>query len=54
MKVVYFINNTYDKNNIHDNDINNISKFNLLHNIFNTSKCIKTLILVIRISYMGV
>ena len=28
-------------NNIHGNDVNNIAKFNLLHDILNPNKCIR-------------
>ena len=36
------LNNVYDKNNIHDNDVNNISEWNLRHDISNTYICVKS------------
>ena len=37
----------YDMNNIHNNALNNISEFNLLHYQLNTSNRIKVLIIII-------
>ena len=39
---------------IHNNDVNNIFKYNLLHDILNSSKRDKILTRVILLSYMGV
>ena len=44
--------NIYDMNNINDNYVNGISKYNLLHDILNCSKLIRTSILVITLPYM--
>ena len=37
------MNNIYDINEIHDNDVHNISELNLQHYLFHPSKCVKTI-----------
>ena len=36
------MNNIYDINNIHDNDVRNISELNLQHYLYHPSKLVKT------------
>ena len=49
-----YLKNIYYLKNIHDNDVNNTSKNNSLHDLLNPSNCTKIIILVIILSCMGV
>ena len=44
MRIDKNLKNIYDMNNIHDNDVNHIYEWNLLHDIFNPNKWIKSTI----------
>ena len=46
--------NTYYINNIHDNDVNNISVCYLLHDVLNSHKRIKWIVHITSLSYMDV
>ena len=51
---MYDIKGLNDTNCIHDNKINNIAKFNLLHGIINYSKYTKIWIAIIPVLYTDV
>ena len=42
-KYKYDVNSLNDMNHIHDNKVNNIAEWNLLHDILNTPKCTKNI-----------
>ena len=52
INIIYYTNNIHNKNNLHDNDVNNISKWNLLHDILNTYKRIRILFIIIPLPCM--
>ena len=44
------LNNIHNMKNIHENDVNIISEFDLLHDILNPYECVKALTIIIPLS----
>ena len=54
LKNIYNMNIFNDINIVHDNEVNNIYEWNLLHGILNHSKCTKIQIAILPLFYMVV